>query len=133
MAFSMTIQATPRRPRRPRFTTTSPVRRYSLFWPRRSLGARKHAFGARSASVNFLPCRVDIALPTAVRIPCPRRPVPGRGGHSRNFDVHAGLLGQPVTATAANGSFVIAPAPAIRKPWGNEAHRVSRRCSSSAA
>jgi hypothetical protein len=34
-----------------------------------------------------------------------------RSGHSRGFDVHAGVSSQPTIATAANGSFVIAPGP----------------------
>ena len=93
MAFSMTIQASP--------PPTPPLARRS-----------KHAFWARSASVSCLPCRADMALLTAVTIPCSRRP--GPSGAEATLEVSTctrGLLCQPRTATAANGSFVIAPGP----------------------
>ena len=44
------------------------------------------------ASVSCLPCRVDMALLTTVAIPCPPPRSQRRGGHSRGFDVHAGLV-----------------------------------------
>ncbi len=122
-AFSLTIQASP--------PPTPPLARRS-----------KHAFWARSASVSCLPCRADMALLTAVTIPCSRRP--GPSGAEATLEVSTCTRGVVVSGTDRDGRerllrYCARPplslerlsvlddgriAYAIRKPWGNETHRV---------
>jgi len=101
----------------------------------------KPAWRARSASVSCPPCRAGGA-PATVTMPCLRRP--GPSGAVATLEVSTctrASSSQPAIATAANGSFASCARPphslerlsvlddgriayAIRKPWGNETHRV---------
>ena len=68
------------------------------------------AFWAPSVSVSCPPCRANEALSTTVAMPCLRLPDPS--GAEATLAVSTYMRGssyQPVTATAANGSFAIAP------------------------